>query len=126
MPARSKCNVAKIGMQLPMLVTPSATHWANKLQPPSRAVSILMCTKSIETDGLLGTGCHVLTDKVLRMVIVAYSLTACRHYASCDAALQAAVTRHKGDCADVTKKRAKKEVLRLAADLLTAVEDLAT
>lgn len=53
-------------------------------------------------------------------------MTACRHYASCDAALQAAVSRHKGDCADVTKKRAKKEVLRLTADLLTAVEDLAT
>lgn len=49
-----------------------------------------------------------------------------KHYASCDAALQAAVSRHKGDCADVTKKRAKKEVLRLAADLVTAVEDLAT
>ncbi|KAL0029617.1 hypothetical protein WJX79_008342 [Trebouxia sp. C0005] len=49
-----------------------------------------------------------------------------KHYASCDAALQAAVSRHKGDCADVTKKRAKKEVLRLVADLLTAVEDLAT
>ncbi|KAL0033947.1 hypothetical protein WJX77_012260 [Trebouxia sp. C0004] len=49
-----------------------------------------------------------------------------KHYASCDAALQAAVVRHKGECADVTKKRAKKEVLRLAADLLTAVEDLAT
>lgn len=95
---------------------------------------MLMCTQSIETavvvrqdHRLMCTACHLLTNNVLRMVqLVSYSLTACRHYASCDAALQAAVSRHKGDCADVTKKRAKKEVLRLAADLLTAVEDLAT
>ena len=95
---------------------------------------MLLCTQSVATAvlfrqerGLMCTACHVLNDNVLHMVqVVAYSLTACRHYASCDAALQAAVSRHKGDCADVTKKRARKEVLRLAADLLTAVEDLAT
>lgn len=95
---------------------------------------MLTCIQSTKTavvsrqnHRLVCIACHVLTDNVLRMVqVVANSLTACRHYASCDAALQAAVSRHKGDCADVTKKRAKKEVLRLVADLLTAVEDLAT
>ena len=76
--------------------------------------TMFMCTQSIETTvvfrqdhGLMCTACYVLIDNVMRMVqLVAYSLTACRHYASCDAALQAAVSRHKGDCADVTKKRA--------------------
>ena len=44
---------------------------------------------------------------------------------SCDAAGQANVARHKGDCADITKKRAKKELLRLMGELLAAVQDLA-
>lgn len=52
-------------------------------------------------------------------------LAVCRHYASCDAALQASVAKHKADCADVTKKRAKKEVLRLLSELVTAVQELA-
>ncbi len=105
-----------------MLVTPSASHWARNYnyRGELQLCSCALCSCALKA--LRQLWCSGILD-ILQVV---YSMTACRHYASCDAALQAAVSRHKGDCADVTKKRAKKEVLRLTADLLTAVEDLAT
>ena len=65
----------------------------------------------------------VLADVNGRVELI--TLNSCRHYMSCDAAVQANVARHKGDCAEITKKRAKKELLRLVGELLAAVQDLA-
>lgn len=48
----------------------------------------------------------------------------CRHFAACDASLQACLSKHKGDSTEATKKRHKKEVLMLVTEYLAAVQDL--
>lgn len=53
-----------------------------------------------------------------------HSLNDCRHFAACNEALQACLSKHREDNAEVTKKRHKKEVLKLLNDLVAAVKDL--
>lgn len=48
----------------------------------------------------------------------------CRHFAACNEALQACLSKHKDDNAEVTKKRHKKEVSKLFNDMVAAVKDL--
>ena len=48
-----------------------------------------------------------------------------RHFAACSEALQVCLTKHKAENAAVTKKRHKKEVIKLFGDMLEAVTDLA-
>ena len=68
-----------------------------------------------------------LSRKVFYPTLLTSPCVACddyREFATCNEALQACLSKHKEDNAEVTKKRHKKEVSRLLSNLVTAVTGL--